>query len=156
MAKKLKLLANSLGDLNIFSAVLQDAALKVGDMAFLPRSRRFAAVANRYFWEGGSDKKTVPQRRRTGFHFDGVLKAAYQNLPIDDPDHVLELLAIEATQEDDGTYTATLVFAGFAALRLELECIDASLEDLSDPWPAIREPRHDLGPDEPAAGGPEP
>ncbi len=56
----------------------------------------------------------------------------------------LELLAIEAAENDAGTIFATLVFSGYAAVRLELECVDATLEDLSQPWKAIRRPDHNL------------
>lgn len=145
MAKKLRLSANHLDDLMVFSAVLQDATIKVGDMAYFPEARRFACVTNRFFWEDSSQGKSRhPKRVRSGFHFDGVLSAAFKNLPMGDPNHVLELLAIEAAENDGGTIFATLVFSGYAAVRLELECVDAALEDLSQPWKAIRRPDHDL------------
>ncbi len=145
MAEKLRLSANHLDDLTVFSAVLQDATIKVGDMAYFPQAHRFACVTNRFFWEdSGKGKRRHPKRVRSGFHFDGVLNAAYKNLPMGDPNHVLELLAIEAAENDGGTIFATLVFSGYAAVRLELECVDAALEDLSQPWKAIRQPDHDL------------
>lgn len=145
MAEKLRLSANHLDDLTIFSTVLQDATIKVGDMAYFPEAHRFVCVTNRFFWEdSGQGKSQHPQRVRSGFHFDGVLKAAYKNLPMGDPNHVLELLAIEAVEIAGGTIIATLVFSGYAAVRLELECVDAALEDLSPPWKAIRRPDHDL------------
>ena len=51
---------------------------------------------------------------------------------------VLELLALEL----DGT-ALTLSFADGATLWVEVECPDLVLEDLTEPWPAIREPKHD-------------
>lgn len=145
MAEKLRLSANHLDDLTIFSAVLQDATIKVGDMAYFPEKHRFACVTNRFFWEdSGQGENRHPKRVRSGFHFDGVLNATYKNLPMGDPNHVLELLAIEAVENAGGTILATLVFSGYAAVRLELECVDAALEDLSRPWRAIRRPVHDL------------
>ena len=36
-----------------------------------------------------------------------------------------------------------LRFAGGGDLRLEVECIDAAMADLSEPWPAKRAPAHD-------------
>ncbi len=145
MAKKLRLSATNLEDLTVLSAVLQDATIKVGDMAYFPEAHRFVCVTNRFFWEGiGEEEVRPPKRVRCGFHFDGVLGAAYKNLPMDDPNHVLALLAINVKENETGTICATLVFSGFAALRLELECVDASLEDLSQPWKAIRQPDHEL------------
>ncbi|MGC8000628.1 DUF2948 family protein, partial [Salmonella enterica] len=40
----LKLIALDADDLKIVSAHMQDAVLKVGDMAYVPRERRFAAI----------------------------------------------------------------------------------------------------------------
>ena len=50
---------------------------------------------------------------------------------------VLELLAVtlEAGHLE-------LAFAGGATLRAEIECPDLVLEDLTDPWSAIREPAY--------------
>ena len=66
---RLKLAAADAEDLEILSARLQDAVLKLKDVTWLPKKRRFAAVVNRLQWEEGG--KT---RVRAGLHFDGVLK----------------------------------------------------------------------------------
>ena len=66
----LKLIALDAEDLKVISAHLQDAVLKVGDMAFVPRERRFAAVLNRFDWTtalpGG--KRRAPTRRQSAHH----------------------------------------------------------------------------------------
>ncbi len=51
---------------------------------------------------------------------------------------VLPLLAV--TREDDGTLL--LAFGGGTALRLHVEAVDATLEDLSGAWGALAVPRH--------------
>ena len=56
----LKLIALDAEDLAVISAHLQDAVMKVGDLAFLPREKRFAAVANRLRAIGGA-KLPVPK-----------------------------------------------------------------------------------------------
>jgi hypothetical protein len=38
-----------------------------------------------------------------------------------------------------------LSFAGGADLRVEVECLDAVLADLSKPWSTTRAPRHPPG-----------
>ena len=56
-----------------------------------------------------------------------------------DPTHtVLALLALRL----DGD-CLTLDFSGGASLRLTLEVVDVTLEDLSAPWLARSQPRHD-------------
>jgi hypothetical protein len=146
-SKPLKLLVQDEEDLKVMAACLQDATFKADDMAYQPRQRRFAAVANRYRWELQEPRLFRPSRRervRSGLHFDGVLKARFTGFRPGDASQVLELLTISCDPGDDGAATLTLVFAGNAAVRLEVECIDAHLADLSTPWPARRRPDHDL------------
>ena len=81
---------------------------------------------------------------RAGLHFDTVLRAQFQNVPMDRADHVMELLAVEAEPGADGAAVLNLAFSGFAAIRLEVECLDGVLEDLSDPWAALERPHHAL------------
>jgi hypothetical protein len=50
----LKLAAEDEDDLKAISALVQDAVMTVGDLAFLPKARRFALVLNRYRWEPAS------------------------------------------------------------------------------------------------------
>ena len=47
----LKLIALDTEDLNVLSAHLQDAVLRVADMAYLPKERRFAVILNRFDWQ---------------------------------------------------------------------------------------------------------
>ena len=54
MSEPLKLIALDSEDLAVVSAHMQDAVLTVGDMAFLPQQRRFAALANRFDWDSAT------------------------------------------------------------------------------------------------------
>ena len=47
----LKLIALDPEDLQVLSCHLQDAVIRVGDMAYLKAEMRFAAIANRFDWE---------------------------------------------------------------------------------------------------------
>lgn len=142
--QQLRLKAESRADMEVISTFLQDAAMKVGDLAWQPGQHRFAAVLNRYRWEGTgpSRKKSKSERVRAGLRVEGVLSASYQNIPMHDPDHVLGLLAIEMEEDEDGAGRLTLACSGFASIRLEVECIEAYLEDLTRPWRATNEPEH--------------
>lgn len=61
---KLKLIALDAEDLAVVSAHLQDAVLKVADMAYLPREKRFAMLVNRFDW--ASVIKGAKRRSRSG------------------------------------------------------------------------------------------
>ncbi|HRE61483.1 MAG TPA: DUF2948 family protein [Micropepsaceae bacterium] len=141
---RLRLYAQDEADLAVISATLQDAVLTIGDMAFLPRRRRFALVLNRFRWEhlaDGSRRKTA-ERVRTGLHFDGVLKAEARHLKRNMPEAVISLLAITHEAQENGNVVLRLVLAGDGGIRLTAECIDVVMEDLSDPWPARSVPSH--------------
>lgn len=139
----LRLLAEDEEDLKIISAHLQDAVMRVGDLVYLPKRHRFVLLLNRYCWEDCGDGKTGV-RVRAGLHFDGVLKVQALNLRQDDPDAVAELLAIHFTAEAEGGGTVDLMLAGGGRIRLHVECIDATLRDMTGPRPAVARPAHDL------------
>jgi len=136
-------------DLAVLSAYLQDAVGVVGDMAYLPKSRRFALVVSRFIWEreakAGLFQAALPQRVRSGVHFDGIERVQVQNLPLQDKDTAFDLLTIGFTgsgSDDDPSGTIELTFAGGGVLRLSAECIDAYLSDMGEPWPVKSRPRH--------------
>src|SRR5258706_12196107 len=97
---KLRLLAQDEEDLKVTSAHLQDAVMRVGDLAYLPKHRRFAALVNRFCWEDCGEAP-LGARVRAGLHFVGVLKVQSQNVRQDDPDAVAVPLPIEFTPEND-------------------------------------------------------
>ena len=129
-------------DLGIVSAHLQDAELKLGDMAFLPTSGQFAVVACRVDW----DSLTVgrPARRETGFHFSYVRKVRRIGFEQNDPELPLQLLAVSFEGTDVPAGNVLLTFAGGRMIRLEVECLEAEMRDLGPCWPVERCPRHDL------------
>ena len=76
---ELKLIAFDADDLSVISANLQDAVLKVGDIAYLPRESRFAAIGNRFDWadalKGADSGSQEYIRRRAALRFERVLGA---------------------------------------------------------------------------------
>jgi hypothetical protein len=137
------LAAEDADDLNVISARLQDAVGQVGDLVWLPKARRFAALFNRFKWEAPNARENL--RVRAGLHFDSVLSVKSQNIIRGDKRAVLSLLAIEfkpAGGEDPGG-EIELVFAGGGSIKLAVECIDAGLVDVSGEWAAIARPDHE-------------
>jgi hypothetical protein len=137
----IKLAAADAQDLDVLSARLQDAVVKLKNLTWLPKKRRFAAVLNRLQWETGG--KT---RVRSGLHFDGVLKVQSSNVKLGAGEAVVSVLALTFTPaggEDPGGIVE-IVLAGGGAIRLTVECLDAELADMTGPWAAIGTPDHDL------------
>ena len=142
----LKLVALDSEDLQTISAHLQDAVLRVADMAYLPKEKRFAALCNRFDWPAALDGKHKGQpkhsRNRTALRFERVLSARLQNIRLDAKDEVLSLLAIQFDETDPPGGAITLLFSASAAIRLEVECIEAELRDLGPSWRARSRPEH--------------
>jgi Protein of unknown function (DUF2948) len=143
----LKLLALDEEDLAVVSAYVQDAVMKVGDLAYLPNEGRFALAMNRFIWEKCEGGRKTYERRRTALVFDRVTAVSTSHLRRDRPDAVLELLAISFEASDSPAGSVFLVFAGGAAVRLEVECIEARLADLGAAWATALMPQHDLAAD---------
>jgi Protein of unknown function (DUF2948) len=145
----LRLKAETAKDLGVFSSLLQDAVLRVADMAYQPKHHRFALVANRFRWEGELSGKRRPanapegERVRTALRFEGALRVRARNIPFKIQKQVLELLALEVKAARSG-FRVTMTFAGNAAVELACEVIEAYLDDLTAPWPARKRPLHAL------------
>lgn len=142
----LKLIALDLEDLGILSAHLQDAVLKVEDMAYLGREQRFAAVVNRFDWAAAGPRKTRRpelQRRRTALRLDRVTHAQLHRIDVKVKERVLVLLAIRFEAGASPAGQIILEFAGGAAIRLDVDCIEAEMSDLGAVWAAHSRPNHD-------------
>jgi hypothetical protein len=133
----LRLLAQDADDLEIISAAMQDAVAKVGDISFEPKARRLTIAFNRYCWEaeGGI-------RVRSGLQLGGVLRVQARKIRRGVKDGVIEVLAVTFEPGEAPGGMVTISCAGGGDLRAEVECVDAVLADVSQPWPTPRAPSH--------------
>jgi Protein of unknown function (DUF2948) len=128
-------------DLEVVSTHVQDAVVKVADVHWRPREKRLVLGLNRFDWEGAQAAQPEYRRRRSALRFERVLSCKCRNC---DPagDGVLNLLAVEFAESDAPAGMVTLIFSGGAALRLEVECLEAELVDLGPSWSACACPVH--------------
>jgi len=151
--ENLKLIAFDGEDLAVISAHLQDATLKAEDMAYLPRQKRFAAIANRFHWTRAlsEDDRSDFQQCQSALRLERVLGARLTGIDLEARTAVLSLLAVQyapvAPDEPEGF--VTLYFTGGGAIRLHVECVEAELRDLPPGWQKTRVP--DGQDDEPGA-----
>ena len=138
-ASALKLRAEDGEDIAVLSAVLQDALVAVGEMAWLPDEHRFVLVANRFRWEPDDPAPRRFERTLAGLRIDAVTSVQRRGFSPRDTERLLVLLAIRA--EDKTLY---LDFAGDCSVRVEVERIDCRLDDLGEPWPTRWRPRHPI------------
>jgi Protein of unknown function (DUF2948) len=138
----LKLIALDEEDLAVVSSLLQDAVMRVADMSYLPKQKRFAAVLNRFEWEKAAKQDREDYHRtRTALRFDRVFNAKLKNLK-PKSGRVLSLLSVVFTPKNAPGGVVTLTFSGDASIQLEVECIEAELKDLGLEWRTRRKPTH--------------
>jgi hypothetical protein len=135
-----RLLAFDAEDLAVVSATFQDAIVRVADLAFLPRERRFALLAARFDWLAA--QRGVLERCWAGLHFDCVRKITHVAVPRGAPGTLLNLLAIDFRPGEAPSGEITLTFSGGAAIRLEVECVEVQMRDTGPRWTARALPGH--------------
>lgn len=131
----LRLLAEDADDLHIISAALQDAILRPVDIVWEPAARRVTLKLSRFCWECGGT------RVMAAMQFGDVTAVKSRRLPRA-PESALELLAMDFAPDEAPGGRVMLMFAGGGDLRIDVECLDAVLTDLSERWPARLAPSH--------------
>lgn len=143
MAEGLKLLAEDAADLDIIAAAAQDALVRVGDVAFDKRARRFTAVINRFRWETAGESGPF-ERVRSALSFESVLNVKSRKVRHDAPDALAAVLQIGFTPfEDPPGGVVQVLLAGGGEIAVEVECLDALLMDMGAPWRTPRRPDHE-------------
>lgn len=140
----LKLIALDTEDLEVISAHVQDAVVRVADMGYARGDRRFALLMNRFDWDSGKGRRDKGVRKRAALHFDAVQSVATSGFDPNAHDGVLELLAITFSSVDGPAGIVELNFAGGGTVRLGVECLEARLSDLGAAWAASAKPAHAL------------
>jgi hypothetical protein len=136
-AMPLRLLAQDAEDLAVISAAMQDAVAKVGEISYEAKARRLTIAFNRYRWEAEGS-----ERVRSGLQLGGVLNVQTRKIRRSPRDAVLEVLAVTFEPGEAPGGTITISCAGDGDIRAVVECVDAVLADVSEPWPTPRTPRH--------------
>ncbi|MCU0892246.1 MAG: DUF2948 family protein [Sandarakinorhabdus sp.] len=131
MADRLALLGQEPDDIATFSALLQDATLRLADVGYDRKARRLALLINRYRRE-----VAAPSRIRCAFRAEAVEAVQRAGWPAD-PEAVTVILSLAL----EGDWLVITCAAGIA-LRAKLEVIDLVLEDMGEAWATTRVPDH--------------
>lgn len=146
---ELKLVALDRDDIEVISAHVQDALVRVGDVFWKPRDHRFVMALNRFDWMSAADAKPEQapdyRRCRTALRFERVVDCKCRNLDPTNKDARLNLLAVEFAHGDTPGGVITLTFSGGGVIRLEVECLEAEMADLGEVFAADCCPNHFAG-----------
>jgi hypothetical protein len=139
----LKFVALDGEDLEVVSTHLQDAVVKSSEVLWRPQEHRLVLALNRFDWEGAVQAgKPEYRRRRAALRFERVQACKSRGLDPHRQDSVLNLLSVEFNETDAPAGVVTLTFSGGAAIRLEVECLEAELADLGPTWTTATCPAH--------------
>ena len=119
-----KIIAQSQEDLQIVSACCSEAKIKTSDIKYLPSNRIFLLSLSRMNKEETDNKKFI----NSVVKFEFVESSKSKNIDQNDPDLVLELLAINVFKREN-KFEITLLFSKNRIITLTAEIIEATLED---------------------------
>ena len=124
----------------IISALMQDALLPISDMTYMAEDNAFVVVANRVVGELSTDDTIM--RVNCALYIQGVGQVQNKNLPNDDTDIPLNMLAV---LYDATVKTITLQFSGDSAVRLHIDDgFSVLLKDLDEPYITANRPHHEI------------
>jgi hypothetical protein len=133
---ELKLVALDRDDIEVMSAHVQDALVRLADIFWQPREQRFVMALNRFDWmsavEPKPESKANYRRCRTALRFERVISCKCRNIDQSDKEARLNLLAVEFAERDVPAGIVTMTFSGGGVIRLEVECLEAELADLGE------------------------
>ncbi len=143
MADALKLMAADAADLDIIAAAVQDALVRMGEVTFERRARRFAMLINRFRWEQAGEEGPY-ERVRAALSFESVLSVRSRKVRMDAPEALASILSVTFIPDDEPPGgEVRLVLAGGGEIALEVECLDALLLDMGEAWRTPRRPDHE-------------
>lgn len=141
-----KLAAFDDDDLLAISARLQDAVLTVGDIALSQGQTALALLVRRFDWEtAGSGGGGHYRRILSALRIAHVLAVRSRHIDRGARDGVLSLLSVSFRQAEAPAGIIDLIFAGGGQISIEVECLEATLEDLGPQWETSGRPDHGLG-----------
>ena len=143
----LNLVARDAGDLEVISALVQDAVLTGADLKWERTKRRFACLINRFRWEderAAEAAKRPYERVRALLVIEDAGAVRSQGIDRGDPETVFSLLSLAWEPGPEGTGAVTLVLAGDGAVRVEVEALEVTLHDVTKPYIALsgKKPAH--------------
>ena len=144
MTDILKLYAMDQEDLSVMSAALEGVITSPGEISYSSKSRQLTLTGSRMRWEKTSKTATQSSRIRCGVMITDITAIRAKSIPQDHPTLGMELLSLHCESADDGTATILLVFADDRTLELKVECVNAALTDVGDPWDTDKVPTHKL------------
>ncbi|MBM85089.1 MAG: hypothetical protein CMM47_03585 [Rhodospirillaceae bacterium] len=143
--------AETVGDLEVVSSMLQDAIVPISETIFQPSKHWFVMMAQRFRWEGsptllpagGHDEGETDESRVSferilcAVRVENVTDVRSTGIDLADRGQILELLSLHLAEGH-----LDLAFAGDKTIRLLTVKLSVHAEDIGEAWPTIQRPSH--------------
>ena len=140
----LKLKADDENDLKVFAAYLQDSLTISEDIKFLKKNKTFICIFNRFMWEDAEKGVFRDNKRiRSAFKINDVRSVKSKNINIKEK-KIIEFLKINIEESENKNININLLFSGNMTISVNVETINATLEDFSDSWKTKIKPVHKI------------
>ena len=145
--KKLSLIAQNEEDLVVISTLCQDSIIKIANIKWAKKSKRFYLLINRFCWELNdlSKKKSSNMFRINSImSFNSVLSVKSAGIQQNNNSDITSLLTINYNFFNFEKQAIDLIFSGNSQISLNIECIDVFLKDISEPFEGTtsKQPKH--------------
>ena len=145
--KKLSLIAQNDEDLVVISTLCQYSIIKIANIKWAKKSKRFYLLINRFCWELNdlSKKKSSNMLRINSLiSFNSVLSVKSAGIQQNNNSDITSLLTINYNFFNFEKQAIDLIFSGNSQISLNIECIDVFLKDISEPFEGTtsKQPKH--------------
>jgi hypothetical protein len=143
---KINLAAQNEEDLVIFSTLCQDSLIKISNIKWAKKSKRFYILLTRLCWELNDlskKKDTLLKRINSILIFDNVLSVKSKGIRQSRSDMITSLLTFDYNFLCFEKQSIDLIFSGDAQITIDIECIEAFLKDVSEPFESTSSKRPD-------------
>ncbi|MFP7570343.1 DUF2948 family protein [Marivita sp. S2033] len=138
--RPLRLVAMDGDDVQILSALCQDAVFPATEMQWQRKSRRFGILLNRFRWEDipvAERTGRAPERVQCVLAVENVGHVSSQGVDRADTDTVMSLLSVTFEPQDGDGGAVILTFAGDGAIKLEVSDLEIALRDVTRPYASV-------------------
>ena len=119
-----KILAQSPLDLQVISACCSEAKVKISNIKYLSKTKIFLLLIERK----SKEKDNKERKISSIIKFEFIDSSKSKNIDQSNPEHILELLAIDLLKKNYN-YEIILLFSNNAFITLTAEIIEVTLED---------------------------
>lgn len=145
--RALSLKAETVEDLQVISALVQDAVLPATEIRWDRRRRTLALLLNRFRWEdrAAAERDGRPyERAQALLAIADVISVGSLGFDRTDRDLILSVLSLTWEAGPDGAGRVVATLAGDGAIAVGAECLNVTLRDVTRPYlaPSRHAPHH--------------